>query len=68
MRATVVIDDKLFEEAFRLSRAKTKKELINLSLKEYVRKKRLEDLSGMYASGVVDMTLEELEEYRADEK
>ena len=68
MRATIAIDDRLFEEAFRLSGVKTKRELINLSLQEYIRKKRLEHLAGMYASGAVDMTCEELEEYRAYDK
>lgn len=68
MRATIVIDDELFQEAFSLSNAKTKKELISLSLQEYVRKKRLEHLAGMYSSGAVTMTLEDLEEYRADDK
>ena len=46
----------------------TKKELISLSLQEFIRKKRLEHLAGMYASGSVTMTCEELEEYRADDK
>lgn len=68
MRATIVIDDELFQEAFSLSNAKTKKELISLSLQEYVRKKRLEHLAGMYSSGAVTMTPEGLEEYRADDK
>ena len=68
MRATIAIDDALFEEAFALSNAKTKKELISISLQELIRKKRLEHLAGMYASGAVVMTCEELEEYRADDK
>lgn len=68
MRATIAIDDALFKEAFSLSNAKTKKELINLSLQEYVRKKRLEHLAGMYSSGAVTMTCEELEEYRSNDK
>jgi len=68
MRATIAIDDALFKEAFSLSNVKTKKELISLSLQEYVRKKRLEHLAGMYASGAVVLTCEELEEYRADDK
>jgi len=49
-------------------RAKTKKELIRLSLQEYVRKKRLEHLAGMYSSGAVTMTYHELEECRSDDK
>jgi Arc/MetJ family transcription regulator len=68
MRATIAIDDALFNEAFLLSNVKTKKDLINLSLQEYIRKKRLEDLAGMYSSNAVSMTCEELEEYRSDEK
>jgi hypothetical protein len=35
MKATIAIDDVLFEEAFSLSNVKTKKELISLSLQEY---------------------------------
>lgn len=68
MRTTIAIDDALFKEAFSLSNAKTKRELISLSLQEFVRKKRLEHLAGMYSSGVVTLTREELEEYRADDK
>ena len=68
MRATIAIDDALFNEAFSLSKVKTKKDLINLSLHELIRKKRREHLAGMYGSGAVTMTCEELEEYRADDK
>ena len=67
MRATIVIDDALFKEAFLLSNVKTKKELISLSLQEFIRKKRLEHLAGMYASGAVSMSCEDLETYRADD-
>ena len=68
MRTTIAIDDALFDEAFTLSKVKTKKELINLSLQEFIRKKRREHLAGMYGSGAVSMTCEQLEEYRADDK
>ena len=68
MRATIAIDDALFEEAFSLSHVKTKKELISLSLQEFVKRKRFEHLAGMYSSGAISMTCEELEEYRADDK
>lgn len=50
------------------SQAKSKKEIINLSLQEFIRKKRLENLAGMYGSGAVEMTCEELEEYRAEHR
>ena len=68
MRATIAIDDTLFSEALALSNAKTKKELISLALQEFIRKRRLEHLAGMYGSGAVSMTCEELEEYRANDK
>ncbi len=49
MRTNVVLDDKLVEEALRLSHKRTKKELIHEALKEYVdARKRLDltDLAG----------------------
>jgi Arc/MetJ family transcription regulator len=49
MRTNVVLDDKLVEEALKLGRKRTKKELIYEALKEYVdTRKRLDltDLAG----------------------
>jgi Arc/MetJ family transcription regulator len=49
MRTNIALDDRLVEEAFKVSHAKTKKALINEALKEYVdNRKRLDllDLSG----------------------
>ncbi|MEW6621797.1 MAG: type II toxin-antitoxin system VapB family antitoxin [Bacillota bacterium] len=49
MRTNIIIDDTLLSEALKLSRAKTKKEVIHLALEEYVRnnkKKNLIDLKG----------------------
>jgi len=40
MRSTIDIDERLFEEAKKLTRLKTKKAVVNLSLKELIRKKR----------------------------
>jgi Arc/MetJ family transcription regulator len=64
VRATIDIDDRLFEEARRLTSAKTKKELIHMSLSELVRKKRMEHLAGLYGSSAVDLTPEDVEEFR----
>jgi Arc/MetJ family transcription regulator len=44
MRTNVVIDDKLMEEALKISKAKTKKELIHQALKEFVENKKRLDL------------------------
>lgn len=49
MRTNIVLDDKLVKEAFGLTNVRTKKELVDLALKELIRvrkKKNLFDLSG----------------------
>ena len=49
MRTNIVLDDKLLEEAFRYSNARTKKEIVHLALKEFVenaKKLSLLDLKG----------------------
>lgn len=67
MRATIDIDEKLMEEAKKLTMVKTKKELINLSLKELIRKKRIEHLISLYGTSPVDLTLKDVEKLRKDE-
>lgn len=49
MRTSIDLDDNLLEEAFRLTNVKTKKEIVNMALKELIRnrkKRNLLDLSG----------------------
>ncbi len=49
MRTNIDLDDTLVEEAFRLTNVRTKKELVNLALKELIRSRKklnLLDLSG----------------------
>ncbi len=49
MRTNIDIDDNLVEEAFKVSKAKTKKELIHQALKEFVQNRNrlnLLDLEG----------------------
>ena len=45
MRTNIVIDDQLLNEAFLLSNAKTKKDLIHEALTEFVRLKKRKDLT-----------------------
>ncbi|RPH87224.1 MAG: type II toxin-antitoxin system VapB family antitoxin [Desulfobacteraceae bacterium] len=45
MRTNIVIDDELIKEAFSVSRAKTKKDLIHEALKELIRLKKRKDLT-----------------------
>ena len=49
MRTNINLDDQLVEDAFKLSRARTKKELIHEALEEFVQNRRrldLRDLEG----------------------
>jgi Arc/MetJ family transcription regulator len=45
MRTNIVIDDELLNEAFSVSNAKTKKDLIHEALKEFIRLKKRKDLA-----------------------
>ncbi len=60
MRTTIVLDDKLVAEAFRVSRARTKKALVHEALRELIRVRRrrsLLDLEGKirFADGYYEM-------------
>jgi Arc/MetJ family transcription regulator len=44
MRTNVVIDDGLIDEALRLSKIKTKREVIHKALEEFVRNRKKLDL------------------------
>lgn len=49
MRTNIDIDDQLLEEAFKYTEVKTKKELVNTALREYInihKKKNLMELKG----------------------
>jgi Arc/MetJ family transcription regulator len=50
MRTNIVIDDQLLNEAFSVSNAKTKKDLIHEALKEYVRLKKRKNLTELAGS------------------
>lgn len=67
MRSTIDIDDKLIEKAKRLTGLKTKKELINISLKELIRKKKLEHLLSLYGKSPINISLNDVEKFREDE-
>lgn len=49
MRTNIVLDDKLVEEGLKLTRLRTKKDLVNLALRELIerrRRKRILKLEG----------------------
>jgi len=45
MRTNIVLDENLVQEAFRLTDARTKKELIHLALEELIRVRRKRNLA-----------------------
>ena len=50
VRTNIVIDDKLLEEAFSVSMAKTKKALIHEALREFIRFRKRKDLTELAGS------------------
>lgn len=44
MRTNIVLDDELVEEAFRYSDAKTKRELVDRALREFVASRKRRDI------------------------
>ena len=56
MRMTVTLDEKLLEEARMISKKKTKREVIEEALREFVRRKRRED--ALKHAGTIDMDID----------
>jgi len=63
-RFTISVDPELLREAMRLTGKKRKREVIELALRELVRKYRLAELRGLAGSGLVDWAPEELASWR----
>jgi Arc/MetJ family transcription regulator len=66
-KTTVIIDDKLLDEAMRVSGAKTKKQAITTGLKELIRRKNLEALRQELGTFDLALSLEDLEKLRNDQ-
>ncbi len=66
MKTTVVIDDVLMNDAMRASQAKTKREAIELGLKELVRRKNLDAFKEELGTFDLDLSLKELEKRRSE--
>jgi Arc/MetJ family transcription regulator len=50
VRTNIVIDDALLEEAFSVSKARTKKDLVHEALRELIRIKRRKDMTELAGS------------------
>ena len=64
MRRTVVIDDRLLEEAREALGTRGVRETIEAGLREAIRKRRLEELRRSLGTIELDLTPEELERLR----
>lgn len=67
MRSTLDLDEKLIKEAQKLSGVKTKTELINLSLEEFIRHMRIDNLKDRFGKKPILLTKIALNKFRKDE-
>lgn len=65
MRTTLDIDEKLISQAFALTNAKTKKELVERSLGALIREERIQRLLGKLGRFPLKLTPKELAKRRA---
>ena len=54
MRTNIVLDDKLVKEAFRLADVTTKRELVDLALREFVAARRRRDVRDLLGKVKLD--------------
>jgi Arc/MetJ family transcription regulator len=67
MRMTVTLDEKILEEARMISGKKTKREVIEEALREFVRRKRREEALKHAGKIDMDIDLEDLMKMREQE-
>lgn len=68
MRTTLDINESLLKEARALTGIKTKKDLVNHSLRELIRKMRRERLARCYGKDLTELSPEEVERFREHER
>lgn len=66
-KTTVIIDDKLLEEAMRVSGAKTKRQAITTGLEELIRRKNIEALRQELGTFDLAFSLGDLEKLRNEQ-
>ena len=64
MRTTLDLDEELLAEAKRITKAKSKKAVIEQALSELIRSRRIEQLRRMIGTDVIDLTPEDLRRMR----
>ena len=53
MRTNIVLDDRLVKEVMRLSKARTKREAVDLALQAYVSRGKQRDILALIGEGVI---------------
>lgn len=53
MRTNIVLDDRLVKEVMRLSKVRTKREAVDLALREYVSRGKQRDVLALIGGGVI---------------
>lgn len=53
MRTNIVLDDRLVREAMRLSKVRTKREAVDLALREYVSRGKQRDILDLLDNGLI---------------
>jgi Arc/MetJ family transcription regulator len=54
MRTNIVLDDSLVAEAFKYASVKTKKDLIDAALREFIRQHKRADVRSLRGKGLLD--------------
>jgi Arc/MetJ family transcription regulator len=54
MRTNIVLDDRLVKEAMKLGGIQTKREIVDLALREFVTSRKRLDLRALRSSGLID--------------
>ncbi len=54
MRTNIVLDEKLVDEAMRYANVRTKRELVDLALREFVAARRRRDVSELFVKVQID--------------
>jgi Arc/MetJ family transcription regulator len=54
MRTNIVLDDELIAEAMRLAGIKTRREMVDRALREYVNRHRQREILGLAREGLID--------------
>lgn len=65
-RTTVEIDEELLSKAMKISGSKTKKKVIEISLKEFIKSRNRDQLKKELGTYDLDLSLEDLENMRED--